>query len=331
MKIRITLKPSRDAIRTIGDFTYGVGENNPFLMSYDKRNKYQEPKTFYKYYALSENSVDAVTTPYLYASHPGQLNDPFDCYKEFILFDDEESANSVWKKEEADYLKEQVNDDEWSDYSSWGFYICNFFDFGIFSMTTNPNNELMWAHYAKREGFCVELDINQFLFLRYGPFPINYQDEVDSVRLSEADTCIAVLMQCSIKRKIWSYENEWRLLVSIPKQKRTIEQLASEVNDVKKQNRKINYPVKAIKRIIFRQDFFERGNLSSKKEKDGTMEYEYTTENEHKIKLLDFIRENDIPISIQTTVLFGKYEIRSVQIEKMDDTYSVTENESKNN
>ena len=48
------------------------------------------PDSFYKYFSLTPNNLDAFKNNYLYASHPVELNDKFDCYSDLI---DYESAS----------------------------------------------------------------------------------------------------------------------------------------------------------------------------------------------------------------------------------------------
>jgi hypothetical protein len=40
-----------------------------------------KPTELYKFYRVNSYSIDAVTKGYFYASHPFELNDPFDCFE----------------------------------------------------------------------------------------------------------------------------------------------------------------------------------------------------------------------------------------------------------
>ena len=41
----------------------------------------------YKFYSLSSYNLEAMNNNYLYAAHPLELNDKFDCFKGFINYD----------------------------------------------------------------------------------------------------------------------------------------------------------------------------------------------------------------------------------------------------
>ena len=46
----------------------------------------QKPESLFKYYALSKNSVDALTNHYLFSAHPMRLNDKYDCDGDLINY-----------------------------------------------------------------------------------------------------------------------------------------------------------------------------------------------------------------------------------------------------
>ena len=45
------------------------------------------PKELFKYKALDKNGIDSLTNNFIYASHPWELNDPFDCNRDLINFE----------------------------------------------------------------------------------------------------------------------------------------------------------------------------------------------------------------------------------------------------
>lgn len=291
----------RNAFMRIGDFTYIDGELI-FNIQYDK-DKYVKPEVLYKYYALSKNSIEAITTPYLYASHPDQLNDPLDCHKDIIVIDDEESLQALWGPLYEKALQE-LGSELMHEKASAAFKTVAYKKCGIVSLTEHPDNELMWSHYAQKDGFCVELDIKSIIssfddggIRAYGPFPINYQEQLPRIRISRIGAKAAMAIQCTIKRESWSYENEWRLIVS--------NQLDQDFEDFgcgfdrfnfgNEHDRKIKYSIRSIKRIIFPQTFLEREKILSNK--DGIVEFESSCL--HKQTLLDFVIENKIPTSLR--------------------------------
>lgn len=108
-------------------------------------------------------------------------------------------------------------------------------EIGVFSMTTRPNNQPMWAWYAKGyDGFVIEYDIEKFLSnheemakeLKY----VNYSDkknnnpmhiilnafyealykalEIPHKKYNAEEDIQAIV---NIKSKDWSFQDEWRL------------------------------------------------------------------------------------------------------------------------
>lgn len=75
-----------------------------FLYLYDEIEGYNivpegvisPPSTFFKYYALTEYNVEALTNLYVYAAHPKQFNDPFDCNEKLITFDTWNDVQCLW-------------------------------------------------------------------------------------------------------------------------------------------------------------------------------------------------------------------------------------------
>jgi DUF2971 family protein len=89
---------------------------------------------------------------------------------------------------------------------------------GILSLTTDPKNRLMWAHYAQsHQGLVIELDgahpffnqrrhpSDEFGYLR----EVVYQAERPQVIISELEDLAPILLT---KSEDWRYEAEWRML-----------------------------------------------------------------------------------------------------------------------
>lgn len=202
-------------IKKIYNWEYGY-DNMRYEFIIVPNKKIEKPKTLFKYYPLSENSIDAVTHNYLYATHPNQLNDIYDCAADMIVYDNVEMN----RKELAalDLINQQQSEDQLL-YDKQvisgvrrGLWQSMYSKIGIVSFTSNNNNLLMWSQYAKNCGFCVEFNYHTFPFKYYGPFPINYQSQIKELRLSEIPFEIAVAVQFSVKNKCWEHEEEWRII-----------------------------------------------------------------------------------------------------------------------
>ena len=287
----------------INDFEYSHSKENLFEVKFDALKR-PVPESFYKYYSLSENSVNAITTPCVYASHPNQLNDPFDCCKDIIKVDDQETLLCLIG-DSYDSLYNMLSEREFDDFVSKALSTLMYRKYGIFSMTSNPYNELMWSHYSQKSGFCVELEMNKFTFKHYGPFPVNYVDTLPQISTSEVGLKLAANIQCNVKRLAWSYENEWRLIIPNPEglDMKSFGDKPFCYNCGFEHDRRFRYSIEAIKRIILRKDFINHddivdqyeGCIIVKMNEDDTNKMDLMN---LKIKLLDFIINNDIPTSI---------------------------------
>lgn len=222
--------------------------------------KYQVPNTFFKYYALNENSVNALTNMYVYASHPNQLNDPFDCDTSFAKVEDEGDIKVLLGE-----LYEQVkslfgeNYHELCKFATEAFSTIQYKKWGVLSLTDSCENPIMWPRYANNNGFCLEWDIKQFTFMYGGPFPIHYVKEIEQASSSNYDIRELVLIQCNIKRDCWKYEKEWRLMIYSPVgyDMKTYGKYADEYNHISDLDRKFKYPLRALKSITLGILFFK--------------------------------------------------------------------------
>ncbi len=87
--------------------------------------------------------------------------------------------------------------------------------FGIFSMTIHPLNYLMWSHYGNsHNGFCLGFD-KTLLFETVGGGlgPVHYESEVPKLKLF-GDAYDFQIKQLATKSKVWSYEDEYRIVKS---------------------------------------------------------------------------------------------------------------------
>lgn len=201
---------------TIYDWDY-VYDNEQFQVF--PKEKIKVPDLFYKLYGLSNNSVSALTTGYIYAPHPDQLNDIFDCNVDLIQFDDEDVIKTFLSAamEDKDIERFLATDlKNTQTFVQRNFREILYRKWGVLSLTSDLSSVLMWSYYGDHKGFCVEFDIDEFEFKYFGPFPINYQDEIDAISIKQVGIQLATIVQCNIKDSIWRHENEWRLMVQPP-------------------------------------------------------------------------------------------------------------------
>jgi hypothetical protein len=163
----------------------------------------------------------------LWFSHQNELNDPFDCKfalsETFMQTFFERVSSRLLKDIQAGIpqlanMKEQqfaqstlpiFKSDEWMG----GFYDTIFSDkygWSVCCFSTNPLNELMWAHYAdNNRGVCLEFDLSKTPELHEKLFPIEYDDNFPEIN-SMDDLPDALLR----KRTAWTNEEEWRILTN---------------------------------------------------------------------------------------------------------------------
>lgn len=122
---------------------------------------------------------------------------------------------------------------------------------GVLSLSENPLNELMWAHYANsHSGFAVGLDVDSDFFRPKPGEPkvcgelmnVIYSDTIPVVYV-EAGTLDIPKEVFFTKATNWSYEREWRMIKYLP--------FADEVQTVNgKSIHLFNVPAQAVKEVL---------------------------------------------------------------------------------
>ena len=280
------------------------------------------PTTLFKYYALSNNSVNALTNLYLYGSHPQQLNDPFDCNKNLIDF-------SEWKIPEEqceEHLEEIYSYDKISinRFKQEYFYKTMYGKVGIISLSSSKDNASMWAHYTDYKGFCIEFDTNKLGFKYYGPFPINYTDEIHKIDISSIGGFLALLIQSNVKLKCWEYEKEWRLLALGPDDV-NLQYFGPDANlyqfsdDCK---REFHYSLSAIKSVYLGAKFFD--NCKTLSLNDYELDVHYCNKEALGCKIMEFLSNPKLCfIKIfyaNVKYLLNSMEFIEIKIIKINDT-----------
>lgn len=283
-------------------------EFNGYKYSYDEESRdfgisgcnEQCPTTLFKYYPLNKNSVDALTNLYIFATHPYLLNDPFDCDRQLVEFDDIESVKYLFEHFYEQFAA--IYEGQIFEFASMVFWTIYYRKCGIISLTENANDQLMWSLYAQNSGFCVEFDYTKFPFRTYGPFHINYTDEISPIHTREVGLPLAALYQCNVKHKCWEREKEWRIMVSNPVgfDMKTYGANANSFNCPCDHDRKFKYPLDAIKSITLGSKFLD--------EETETIVQPYPTEIECvvvdnlKIAVLNFLSNPKVNIPVRLAI-----------------------------
>lgn len=240
-------------------FSYEADGRGYYHITPDK--EIAKPKTFFKYYALSDFSVDALTNMYIYATHPNQFNDPFDCNEKLIKFDSWVDVKRLWDVLFVQFQNDHPNLEEACRESEKAFKTLLYRNLGLVSLAPVRNNYTMWALYSQNSGFCVEFDTNQFPFRHFGPFPINYVDIIPGpIHIGEAGGSLSMLVQTNVKNLWWEYENEWRLYIPSPDgfDMQSFGKGAEQFNKMGDHDRKFKYPISSLKSITLGKSFFDK-------------------------------------------------------------------------
>ena len=252
-------------------------------------------QSFYKYYALSKNSVDALTHLYIYASHPSQFNDPLDCAADLITFDDINSIKNLWNSlypEMSELCHSDIQSIEY--FSNAAYKTILYLKWGVLCLSKVNDDLSMWSAYCNHKGFCLEFDIAKFPFKTTGPFPINYQEKLKSCSIRNTSVQLATIVQTNVKRKCWEHEKEWRLLIEAPKDF-YLEPFGVMAASLKNNmsgfhDRKFKYPVRCLKSICLGVDFFHGIHYVV-----TNYEIEYIAEDTLQNDVLAFLARTKIP------------------------------------
>lgn len=190
------------------------------------------PRTLYKYRDwTNQNHQRFITHQEIYFPKPTEFNDPFDgnipvrwdlmTYEQCVE-KNLEILNAFHKNKDQSQLREyakKVTDEKkmWhpenlakerpEQLKKWNSII------GLFSLSSVPDNILMWSHYSSNHtGFVVGLDTDSlcnnfdFDYLE----PISYQAEYPIISGLD-DTTEQFYKKFFFKSCLWEYEKEWRI------------------------------------------------------------------------------------------------------------------------
>lgn len=182
---------------------------------------------FYSYSPIQEDgSLKTFTDGTLKFSHPKEFNDPFDCGISLIPHGDEafwineiqaiierDSPKSPLKTHIAKLVASKFSDKDFiqKNESFFSGYTKPAYqdNVGIFCMTKNKKEILMWSHYAdKHRGFCIGFDEHSPLF--QNALQVTYDDFPQT---TIADNSMNKMRSLFLtKAQSWHYEEEWRLI-----------------------------------------------------------------------------------------------------------------------
>lgn len=240
----------------------------------------QTPEYLFKYYSFGKYSIDAFVNSYFYASHPYELNDILDGSR-FLFFTSKPIQFQLYRKLYFDEKKVFESESELEQFygqdvkNGCSEFLSHWYNlssdyYGIISLSMKEDNALMWPHYTQEKGFQIKFETEDLLKTLTGKlsshdrliglFPINYSSKIEPIDVYKFQRFdIPLIYSTNIKLKKWSYEKEWRLLVSKPKMGIPFEKLGfSDIQDhkIKADNRFVTYGIDAIDSICLGMNFF---------------------------------------------------------------------------
>ncbi|WP_320168187.1 DUF2971 domain-containing protein [Mangrovibacterium marinum] len=291
--------------KTLSNWKYivSVDEDNRSLFDVIPDKKIEKPKTLYKYFPLTDNAVNGLCHNYLYASHPDQFNDLYDCFHELI---DSNRSEKYFHELLSNYFSAEIIRERCSSnpkafnvsVALWLRAIIYRF-YGLVSMTESNLDVLMWSLYSDNKGFAVEFDYTVFPFQFHGPYPMNYSPHFEKIAIqNDLERGLYLLYMSTIKNEVWRYENEWRLIIDAPKEQQMFSPKIQKLKELGGHDRKFSYPLKAIESISLGNHFFEIEELNGRDKQK--LEINLKENIEKKRSVLDFISANEIPSKIIT-------------------------------
>ncbi len=175
---------------------------------------------YYKYLPIER--IDYLENELLRFTQPVDLNDPFECIPQRPTKTElKDAIEKVSKKLPNVNVKEDVLNIE-KLFNSAYQNVNN--DIGIFSLTKNWNNTLMWAHYTEsHKGFCVGFNSKDEFFNDYLSTDLEQSKTVKEVVYSnervkipmELDTPRLGFKPFITKSTDWAYEKEIRIISTL--------------------------------------------------------------------------------------------------------------------
>lgn len=223
----------------------------------------------------------------LYLSSPDQFNDPFDSSLPFEYRKRDLRPRKIYKKmyqlsltewphlphfERDRIIKERIGSGVFKDSKYSKEYHENFIkninrEIGIFSLSENNSNILMWSHYAdSHKGYCVGLYFNILLKIVGSIGPVTYTNKFPKLELLPKSPVKDFMKLLTTKSKDWEYEKEIRILIRFMARKT------------------ITIPDNCIREVIF-------GHKMDKK---------------HKKEIIELLKTKSTPIEIFQATMNGK-------------------------
>jgi hypothetical protein len=203
------------------------------------------PAKLYKYQSYSSYALESLVQRQIWISKPSDYNDPFDCkinlenittHEQLKVLEDasdelinqqfRDAGTSMRQKTNfinPDYLAQMNKEERERDVRiKRESVISSLTSVGVYSMTEDNDDMLMWAHYAEQHtGFVLGFDATNYKDEKYMTLmKVKYRNKypvltVDSV--TGIDDLPCHLRTIALQKGMqWVEENEWRLVFPYP-------------------------------------------------------------------------------------------------------------------
>lgn len=149
----------------------------------------------------------------------------FDCMKSFGMDIDTDEINLTEKVYEKIYPENKEAPKQMKEFFCTlekGLNELFYMNFKVCCLCTSNKSKLMWSHYADSyKGICIEYDFSD-LSAEMQPMPVIYTNTrlqfpwevaVKATPKSQNEAITHFMKALLTKDQIWSYENEWRLII----------------------------------------------------------------------------------------------------------------------
>lgn len=196
-----------------------------------KRKDHCLPKYLIKYRIVNQYSLDSLKNDTVWFDKPANFNDPYDCSITVTGKPFKDYLESVIKNIEEQVGKlDDTNRQYFTDFVTKGVidelneYVQNSCLVSCF--TTKVDSMLMWSHYADcHSGFCMIYDISSISassYIRKNLYPVIYSGDKFDISYYVDKSLKAdypFIASLCWKNKVWSYENEYRIVLPYGKEK----------------------------------------------------------------------------------------------------------------
>jgi len=182
------------------------------------------PRYLYKYRAIDDNTLESIKNSEYWFAQPKMFNDPFDCnlsetpkhsledFKDYLIHQKNELG--MTEKEYKKHIHNFKKNPKWARNLAINAREKTMNSHGIFSLSQESTNILMWSHYGEQhKGLVLKFDILADTEFFRAPIKVNYVEKYDELNYySNEDMLKSLNYNLSTKSTFWSYEKEYRIL-----------------------------------------------------------------------------------------------------------------------